>query len=229
MTFASQQDLASRRRLSQQKEPFILHDVPSGPWEKVGIGLFQNKPQHYLLIAGYFRNFPLVRKHSNRTAAHVTSLLKTIFLGHGIPAYVFMGQGSKFKSGEFQDFARYYWFEILHSTPRYPQSYGFIEPIFKTVKQIISKAEQLGRLTSCSVSLQSHTKRFREALPSWCNDSTYIRALLPIIQHLSVQLTNSRETALQQKLEQAEHHNCTTQQLQEIQQDQSIWVQLDPG
>ena len=34
-------NICQSMKASQQKEPLIPHDVPSGPWEKVGIDIFQ--------------------------------------------------------------------------------------------------------------------------------------------------------------------------------------------
>ena len=42
------------------------------------------------------------------------------------------------------------------------------------------------------------------------------RALLPIKQHLSAQLSTNAEIMLQQKQQQAVHYNCMKQELQEL-------------
>ena len=131
---------------NQQKKTLILYDVPSGLWERDDNELFQYKSHYYLLVANYFSNFLLVRKLSKQTTVHVMSLLKTVSSEHGIPAYVFTDQGRQFTSAEFQECAKCYQFEIYHSTPRYPQSNGFIEAVVRIVKQTVHKVEQSGRI-----------------------------------------------------------------------------------
>ena len=42
----------------QQKEPLIPHDIPSSPWEKVGLDLFHCMGQNYLIIVDYYSKFP---------------------------------------------------------------------------------------------------------------------------------------------------------------------------
>ena len=71
-------DICQKHKPAQQKEPLMPHDVPSMPWVKLGIDLFEHRSHHYLLVADYFSKFPIVKKLSNRTSGHVIGLLKTI-------------------------------------------------------------------------------------------------------------------------------------------------------
>ena len=147
-------DICQSTRPKQQKDLPILHDVSSGPWENVHTDPFQHRSNDCLLVAAYFSNFPLVKKLGNQTAAHAVSLLKTIFSEHGIPAYLFTDEARQFMSAEFHEFSRFYQFEILHSTPRFPQSNGFIDAMVKILKQIISNIRAVrGKPPSCNVSL----------------------------------------------------------------------------
>ena len=102
-------------RPSHQKEPLIQHDVPKGPWEKVGIDIFQHKFRDYLLEVDYFSNFPLVRFLNNQTAVHRVNILKMLFSEHGILTWVFTDQWWQFTSVEFQEFVKCYRFEILNA------------------------------------------------------------------------------------------------------------------
>ena len=87
-------DICQKHKPAQQKEPLIPHDVPSMPWIKLGIDIFEHRSHHYLLVADYFSKFPIVRKLSNHTSGHVIGLLKTIFAEYGIPAVVYTDQGT---------------------------------------------------------------------------------------------------------------------------------------
>ena len=113
--------------------------VPSLPWFKLGVDIFEHRSHHYLLVADYFSKFPVVKKLTNQTAGHVTSLLQTIFSEYGVPATVYTDQGTQFVSHEFKQFALQYRFQVQHSSPRYPQSNGFIEAMVKVVKGIMAK------------------------------------------------------------------------------------------
>ena len=126
---------------AQQKEPLLLHDVSSLLWFKVAVDIFDYPSHHYLLVADYFSKFPVLKKLVNLTASHVISVLKTIFAEYGIPVTMFTDQGTQFMSEECKEFARRYRFQLEHSSPRYPQSNGFIEAMIKVVKNIMEKAE----------------------------------------------------------------------------------------
>jgi hypothetical protein len=54
-------EICQKFRPCQQKELLMPHDVPAGPWEKLGMDIFELKGVHYLLIADYFSKFPVVR------------------------------------------------------------------------------------------------------------------------------------------------------------------------
>ena len=71
-------------------------------------------------------------------------LLKTIFSEYGVPPTVNTYQGTQFVSQEFTTFALQYRFEVQHSSPRYPESNGFIEAMVKLVKGIMETAEESG-------------------------------------------------------------------------------------
>ena len=77
--------------------------------------------------------FPVVKKLTNQTVGHVISLLKTIFAEYGLPATVYTDQATQFVSKQFKQFALQNRFEAQHSSPRYPQSNGFIEAMVKVV------------------------------------------------------------------------------------------------
>ena len=115
------------------------HDVPSIPWVKLGIHIFEHRSHHYLLVADSFNKFPIVKKLSNQTLGHVIVLLKKIFAEYGIPSIVHTDQGTQFASEEFRIFALQYRLQEQHSSPKYPPSNGFIEAMVKTTKNIIEK------------------------------------------------------------------------------------------
>ena len=58
---------------SQPKEPMHSHDIPRGPWIKLGIDLFEHNKKHYILIVDYFSKFPIICKlHSLSTGTVIT-------------------------------------------------------------------------------------------------------------------------------------------------------------
>ena len=72
-------------RCSQQQEGLSQYEVPAGPWKRLGIDYFKWNQQRYLLIADNYSRFPTIRSVSTMSAAHLVTVLKTIFSEYGLP------------------------------------------------------------------------------------------------------------------------------------------------
>ena len=96
-----------------QREPFIVHDVPERPWQKVGCDIFTLDEKDYL-CPGCFEIDHLERK----TTRAIITRLKLHFSNHVIPNLFQSDNGPPFDSQEFRDFAAAYEFESVTSSPR---------------------------------------------------------------------------------------------------------------
>ena len=169
---------------AQQKEQQVPHDVPSLPWFKLGVEMFEYHSHYYLLVANYFSKFPFVKKLTDQMAGPRISLLKMIFSEHGIPATVYTDMGTQFVSQEFK-FAMQYRFEVQHSNLRYPQSNGFIEAMVRVVKGIMEKAKESGSDPHFTMLIYCATPiRPGHLSPGEMLSQRKYRALLPIHQYL---------------------------------------------
>ena len=125
-----------------RKEPLISSPTPDYPWQVVGSDLFELNGTSYLLVVDYLSRFPeVVKLTRNTTSSAIISLLKSIFSRHGIPKVLRSDNGPQYASEEIQEFAKQYGFKLVTSSPRYPQSNGFIERMVKTVKQLFSQSD----------------------------------------------------------------------------------------
>ena len=84
---------------SQQRETLFPHEVPQGPWEKLGNDFYEFQSTTYLLIAAYYSRFPVIRKVRSTDASATTEILKQVFLD------VMTDNGPPFSSKEFAAFA----------------------------------------------------------------------------------------------------------------------------
>ena len=50
------------KRSQIAKEPLQPHDIPEGPWRKLGMDYFNFNDNSYVLICGYFSKFPFLHK-----------------------------------------------------------------------------------------------------------------------------------------------------------------------
>ncbi len=58
-------DTCQKFRNKQTKEPMIIPDLPTSPWEKVGMDLFHLKGNNYLVVIDYYSNYPELALLSN--------------------------------------------------------------------------------------------------------------------------------------------------------------------
>ena len=91
------------KRSQVAKEPLQPHDIPEGPWRKLGIDFFNFDGNSYVLICHYFSKFPFLY----RTKTSFWSLrdhLIDLFLIEGYPDKIVSDNGPPFRSKEFAKF-----------------------------------------------------------------------------------------------------------------------------
>ena len=69
------------------------HDVPQGPWEKLGADYFEFQSNQYLLVADYYSRFPVIRRARSTTASATVDMMKQIFSEYGIPKSLMSDNG----------------------------------------------------------------------------------------------------------------------------------------
>ena len=129
------------RRKLPPKEPMIPHEVPSRPWEKIGIDLFTCKGYRYQIVSDYFSKWVEVdRVQINAVSGDVIQKLKVIFGRFGIPDKVFSDGDPLYTSNEFDKFAKDYEFDHEFSSAGYPRSNGQVEANVKFIKDLLIKS-----------------------------------------------------------------------------------------
>jgi len=68
-----------------QKEPLLSTSLPSHPWEKLAMDLFNLKGKSYILLVDYHSRFVEVQELKSTTTSSVISFLKPILARYGIP------------------------------------------------------------------------------------------------------------------------------------------------
>ena len=170
---------------AQPKCPMIITEVPSQPWHTVGADLFQFKGRWFILLTDVYSKAPFVRPLANTGAYASVRAMKNIFSENGIPMKVISDNGPHFVAGEFKRFAARWGFEMVLSSPEYPQGHALIERHIQTVKKCMHKCDVSGydfdlallalRSTPLGPSLPSptellHGRRFRTTLPTYVPD-----------------------------------------------------------
>ena len=122
------------------KEPLITSTLPNQTWQKVAADLFELNKSQYLLIVDYFSRYPEVFQLNSTTSSSIVKVLKATFAHHGVPSILFTDNGPQFSSQNMKDFASAYSFRHITSSPRYPQSNGFVERTVGTMKRFLQHA-----------------------------------------------------------------------------------------
>ena len=128
---------------ANQKEPLLPHSVPLRPWYKVGADYFTIAGQDYLLVVDYFSKYPEVVPVNCKSADTTVTVMKAIFARHGIPNPL-VADNLPFSSKQFQQFSKEWNFNLVTSSPRFPQSNGMAERNVQTVKNLYKKAKEAG-------------------------------------------------------------------------------------
>lgn len=130
---------------SNVKEPMMGHEIPSQPWEVLHSDYFELKHgQKYILIVDQFSKMPFVRAAKEETSKEAIKFCKDLFSVHGIPKTFYSDNGPQYSAADFRNFALEWDFAHITSSPRYPQSNGFIERMVGIVKPILTKAQESG-------------------------------------------------------------------------------------
>ena len=126
---------------AQTKCPMLITEVPAQPWHTVGVDLFHYKSKWYILVTDVYSKAPFVRPLANTGAYASVRALKEIFSENGIPVKMISDNGKHFTGGEFKRFASRWGFQMVLSSPEYPQGHALIERHIQTIKKCISKCD----------------------------------------------------------------------------------------
>lgn len=139
-TLISECETCQKHRSKQTKEPMIAMELPTAPWQKVGMDLFNFKGKDYLVVIDYYSNVPEMALLTNMSSACVITHAKSVFARHGIPNTVVSDNGPCFSSNEWQRFAEQYDFHHVTSSPYFAQSNGQAEKGVPSLKQLLKTA-----------------------------------------------------------------------------------------
>ena len=151
------------KRSQVPKEPLQPHDIPEGPWRKLGIDYFAFDGNSYVLIYGYFSKFPFLYR-AKTSFWSLRDHLIDLFSIEGYPDEIVSDNGPPFHSKEFAKFLSGLGIKHTTSSPGYPRSNGFIERHIQTVKNMLSKSSNTRSFQEVLADLR--TTRIGTGLPS---------------------------------------------------------------
>lgn len=132
-------------RNKPQREPMMIHPIPSLPWSKVGTDLFELDNRHFLILVDYYSNFIEVAELERDTRAKtVITNIKECIARYGIMDILVSDNGPQFACQEFKEFTRAFGIDHVTSSPLHPQSNGLAERSVQTIKNILKKCTESG-------------------------------------------------------------------------------------
>ena len=153
------------KRSRPAREPLQPHEIPDGPWQKLGMDFFDLKGKCYILICDYFSKYPFM--FSCKTSwGSLKDCLIVLFSNEGFPKEIISDNGSPFNSQEFTDYLSSHGIKHTTLSPHYPQSNGFIERHIQTVKNLLYKAMDAGTRSFQEVLSELRATKIRNNLPS---------------------------------------------------------------
>ena len=151
------------KRSQVAKEPLQPHDIPEGPWRKLGIDYFAFDGNSYVLICDYFSKFPFLYR-AKTSFWSLRDRLINLFSIEGYPDEIVSDNGPPFQSKEFAKFLSGLGIKHTTSSPGYPRSNGFIERHIQMVKNMLSKSSNTRPFQEVLADLR--TTRIGTGLPS---------------------------------------------------------------
>ena len=95
-----------------------------------------------MLICDYFSKYPIVTPIHATTSENITEEIRKAVSLFGRPDEIVSDNGPQYIGKPFQDFVHKWGIQHITSSPRFPQSSGFIERQVQTIKKIIKKCKK---------------------------------------------------------------------------------------
>ena len=99
------------------------------------------------VLCDYYSKFPIIKKIpcGQSTGNAVVYLTKCVFSEEGVPEIIISDNGPHYDCKSYREFSKEWDFQHIMSSPRYPQSNGFIKRQVQTVKHTYTKAKKSGQ------------------------------------------------------------------------------------
>ena len=167
-------------------------------------------------------------KLHNHTARAVVNEMKILFAENGIPRCLQCDNGTQFTSGEFQQLASQFGFEIVTSSPHYPRGHGFVERQVQTIKKTILKCRETKEDIDLAL-LALRTTPLSSNIPSLAElrNGRIFKSTLPGKIQPSKNQEEVRNWLKVRQDNQSYYYNSHTKELPKLLRDQAICAQ-DP-
>jgi hypothetical protein len=208
---------------ANSKMPLYPHEVPDGPWMKLGVDFFSYQHHDYILVVDYFSKFISVQALASKTASSVVGILKNLFCVQGLPQVIFSDNGPPFNSLLFKQFAQKYNITLETSSPYHSQSNGMVERSIQTIKNMLVKTNDL----FLTVLEYNASPKVDLPSPSQMLMGRRLRTVLPAHKDVlkpTFDCTKFYETLKSKQLQQKVHYDKSSHQLPPFRVNDKVFV-----
>ena len=110
------------KRSRPAREPLQPHNIPDGPWQKLGMDFFDFQGKFYILVCDYFSKFPFMYQCKTSWGC-LSDCLIDLFVNEGYPREIISDNGSPFNSLTSQPFSPSTVSDILHHHHTTPEQW----------------------------------------------------------------------------------------------------------
>ena len=120
--------------------------TPSCPWQMCTTDIFTLEGTNYLICSDFYSKMILIwhLPSGQSNTVKVVSLLKEMFLEHGIPKVLCSDNSPQYVSVQFTEFCTSWGITHETSSPYYPQLNGFAKACVKSMKHALQCAKYSG-------------------------------------------------------------------------------------
>ncbi|XP_044758436.1 uncharacterized protein K02A2.6-like [Coccinella septempunctata] len=136
--FIGRCDICNQVSRNQTKQPLLHHDLPSKPWEKLGMDIFEFKGNLFLVVVDYYSKWIDFRQIKNKAINDVIKYLMELFSMFGFPDTI-ISDNNPFNSFMFKTFTEEHNIKLIHSSPNFPRSNGMAEKAVNNAKTLLKK------------------------------------------------------------------------------------------
>jgi Integrase core domain. len=218
---------------NNQKEPLIPHNLPSHPWEKVGVDLFHFNNKKYLLVVDYYSKFFEVCVLNSSQSKSIITQFKSIFSRQGVPVTLMSDRGPPFDSVELRKFYSEWNITHVQSSPYYPKSNGLVERTIGTVKKTLQKCLETNQDPYMAMLHLRNTFKEGENSPSVLLNSRNLRCNFPtkdiVLKSKPVSFKNVRKSYNKRVSNMKKHYNKGARSLSPMKLNDHVVYQKQPG
>jgi hypothetical protein len=137
--FVQSCETCEKHAKSKQKEPLIIRELPTYPFQMVSSDLFHHEGKDYVLIVDHYSNWFHFKMLKSLESKETIRILNEWFEILGYPEKFFSDGGKQYDSAAFREFTKSWNIQHEFSSPHYPQSNGLAEKFVDVAKNILKK------------------------------------------------------------------------------------------